>query len=274
MSVCHRCRQRSRLLDWTCTGLSRPRHRPFDISHHITIFEAIRRRHFARGILQEREPLMDPHELAIAALNQVAAHSSTHRRDLAAGKTASSPNATGVDMPNNATDDDAANGQESSQTLQGTDGMASKGRASHESQNNTIPGVQSASTTNSQTTAEGHALSTPPTSASDGFSSQSTNPEGQMSQLSQLIHLAAAQPPMTHTPAARPNLPIAPTAGQKRTADGQVKPTLSNSPPSPYGYHARGHSRNTSAVSISSTTSTKIGEVNTNKKNIISQTSY
>ncbi|KAH7411194.1 hypothetical protein BKA64DRAFT_569396 [Cadophora sp. MPI-SDFR-AT-0126] len=115
------------------------------------------------------------------------------------------------------------------------------------------------SSNNSQSTTDGHdTLSTPPTSTSDDFSSQSTNADGPLSQLSQLSQLAAAAEPLVSTSSTRSALTIAPTAGQKRTADGQVKP-LSASPNSP---KARGHSRNTSAVSnISSVGSSRIGEL-------------
>jgi hypothetical protein len=161
-----------------------------------------------------------------------------------------------VDMKNNAIEDSGISAQEPSQ---GTDAISSIIGGSQEYSNNSTLGLQSTSSNNSQSTAD---VSTPPTSTSDGFSSQSTNADGQLSQLSQLSQLAAAAQPMTDISAARPNLSIAPTAGHKRTADGQVKPTLFNSPTSPYGSKIRGHSRNTSAVSAASNVSSKIGEVN------------
>ena len=209
---------------------------------------------------------MDPHELAIAALNEVA-HSTSHRRHQFAGKVASprsSSNATGIDMSNNAIVDNVTGAQEPSQPLSGTELTMSQTALGQGYRNNTTSGVQSTSSDNSQSTTDGHeGVSTPPTSTSDGFSSQSTNQEGQMSQLSQLSQLAAAQQPLTSsTPATRPTLAIATTAGQKRTADGQVKSGASNSPPSP---HVHGHSRTTSAVStVSSTASSRIGEVGNN----------
>ncbi|KAH7355152.1 hypothetical protein BKA65DRAFT_394361 [Rhexocercosporidium sp. MPI-PUGE-AT-0058] len=115
------------------------------------------------------------------------------------------------------------------------------------------------SSNNSQSTTDGpDGVSTPPTSTSDGFSSQSTNADGPLSQLSQLSQLAAAAQPLISTSSTRPALNIAPTAGQKRTADGQIKPS-SASPNSP---NVRGHSRNTSAVSnVSSVASSRIGEL-------------
>ena len=188
---------------------------------------------------------MEPHELAIAALS--------HRRDLSAGPSkATGPNApTGIDSVEN------NNAQEPFQPSQGTETMASTNGESQEHPNNSTLGLQSTFSDNSQSTTDGHDASTPPTSTSDGFSSQSTNADGQLSQLSQLSQLAAAAQPMTNTSASRPNLSLAVTAGHKRTADGLFK-----SPTSPHGSKARGHSRNTSAVSTASTTSSKIGEVN------------
>jgi hypothetical protein len=129
--------------------------------------------------------------------------------------------------------------------------MSSVAGDSQEYANNVPPGLQSTSSNSSRD-------DTPPTSTSDGFSSQSTNPEGQLSQLSQLSQLAASAQPLTTTSAARPNLSIAPT-GMKRTADGQVKATPVTSPTSPHTSKIRRHSRNTSAAS---TASSKIGEVN------------
>jgi hypothetical protein len=209
---------------------------------------------------------MDPHELAIAALNEVA-HPSSHRRDKSAGKFASprsSPNATGIDMTNNAIVDNIAGAQEPSQQLPGTNRTMSQVERGQGYQHAATPGVQSTSSNNSQSMTDGNeGVSTPPTSTSDGFSSQSTNQEVQMSQLSQLSQLAAAQQPLTsNVPATRPNLAVATTAGQKRTADGQVKGGVLKSPTSP---QVRGHSRNTSTVSNVSATSSRIGEVGNSK---------
>jgi hypothetical protein len=213
------------------------------------------------GTFGQDGSLMDPHEVAIAALNQVA--QSPHRRQPSAGNVASSrsdPNATGVDMKNNAREENAAGAQEQSQHMVGSGGITSNAGGSQESQSSTAPALQSTSSNNSQSTADGHdGVSTPPTSTSDGFSSQGTTQDGQISQLSQLSQLAAAQQPMATPPAARPNIAVASTAGHKRTADGQVKPP---SPASPREFRVRGHSRTTSAVSnISSGTSSRIGEV-------------
>jgi len=195
---------------------------------------------------------MDAHELAIAALNEVA-NPSSHRRT---GKVASqSPTATGIDIEtDNAIVQNPAGALEPSQQTTGIDAM-----------NSTMGGLQddalqSTSSNNSQSTTDGHdTVSTPPTSNSDGFSSQSTNQDGQLSQLSQLSQLAAAQQPISNTFAARDPISINPTAGQKRTADGHVKDP---SPTSPARPRVRGHSRNTSSVSNISTSSSRIGEVN------------
>ncbi|KAG0646313.1 hypothetical protein D0Z07_8405 [Hyphodiscus hymeniophilus] len=191
---------------------------------------------------------MEPHELAIAALNQFANSSSRHRKSASATSDSSAP---ANRIQDNTMHQNPPEVQELAQQSQGTDAMSSTIGDSQEFTNNTTLGLQSAS--NSQSTVDG--LDTPPTSTSDGFSSQSTNPEGQLSQLSQL---AAAAEPMAN-PSSRPNLTIAPSIGLKRTADGQVKSTIL-SPTSPHRNSVRGHSRNTSAVSMSSTGS-KIGEV-------------
>jgi hypothetical protein len=198
---------------------------------------------------------MEPHELAIAALNTVA-HSSSHRRDLNPGKVADARYAGSdrLDMKNNVTDDSAAATQEPSQ---GTGAMSSAigGRDGYTRERV----LESPSSEGSQSSSDGQDVSTPPTS--NGFSSQSTNADG-LSQLSQLSQLAAAAQPMTNTSAARPTLSIAPTAGHKRTADGQVKIAKSDPPASPHRSKIHGHSRNTSTVSAVSNASSKIGEVN------------
>ena len=191
---------------------------------------------------------------------------SHRRRDLSvASPRSSAKDATGADM--NTIDDAAACAQEPSQQSQESDAFSLTVGGSQECPNHSTRGLQSTSSDHSQSTADGHEVSTPPTSTSDGFSSQSTNHEGQLSQLSQLSQLAAAAEPMTNTSAARPNLSIAPTSGLKRTADGQVKPSLFNSPTSPHRSKVQGHSRNTSAVSTASTASSKIGEVNKGPSN-------
>jgi hypothetical protein len=200
---------------------------------------------------------MDAHQLAIAALNEVT--QSSHRRDFP-GVAIPDPNATGAHSMNNAIDDNAVDSQEPSQVSSGTKGVMIHVGGSQESQYSTI---QATSSNNSQSTTDGHDAATPPTSTSDGFSSQSTNQDGQLSQLSQLSQLAAAQQPLKNISAARQTLPNGPTAGHKRTADGQVKPP---SPPSPQASNMRGHSRNTSAVSNVSVASSRLGEVNKNQR--------
>ena len=206
---------------------------------------------------------MDHHEPAIVALNEVA-HSTSHLRDPSPGKVASprsSSNATGIDRTNNPIVDSVAGVQERSQQFPESVRIMAHAERSQLTQNNKTSGEQSTLSDNSQSATDGHdGISTPPTSTSDGFSSQSTNPEGQVAQPSQLSQLAAAQEPITGSvPGTRPNLAIATTVGQKRTADGQVKPSSSISPTSPQSH---GHSRNISAVSnVSSAASSRIGEV-------------
>lgn len=98
-------------------------------------------------------------------------------------------------------------------------------------------------------------ISTPPTSASDEFSSQSTGHESQLSQLSQLSQVAAVQEHLNIV--GRPNLNLISTIGVKRSADGTAKHGTGRSPTSP---QTKGHSRNTSAVSAASGSS-RMGEV-------------
>lgn len=196
---------------------------------------------------------MDAHQLAIAALNE---SQSSHRRDPTA-VAIPHQNATGSYSMNNAIVKTTTESQDSLGEASGTAEVALNGEGSQDSHYSML---QSTSSNHSQSTTDEQDAATPPTSTSDGFSSQSTNQDGQLSQLSQLSQIAAAQQPMKNTSAARQSLPNGPTAGHKRTADGQVKPP---SPPSPHASVARGHSRNTSTVSnVSSVASSRIGEVN------------
>ncbi|TVY15749.1 hypothetical protein LARI1_G006979 [Lachnellula arida] len=204
---------------------------------------------------------MESHGLEIAALESVA-QSSGNGRDT---EPSSSRNA-GIDrqstMDHNTIVDNTANAQEPSQQLSRT-GMAVSAIGEGAEDTNATSGLPSTSSNNSQSTVDVQDASTPPTSISEGFSSQSTNQDAPMSQLSQLSQLAAAQQPLTSISAARPNTAIAPTAGLKRTADGQLKQAHSNSPPTPY---VRGHSRTTSGVSNASATSSRIGEISSELK--------
>lgn len=99
--------------------------------------------------------------------------------------------------------------------------------------------------------------STPPTS--DGFSSQS-----QESQLSQLSAIAAAQEPVNFN-GAEPtpsSFSTVPSAGQKRTASGMIKPSDTKSSTDPAAGSNGGHARSVSNISsASSLSSSKIGEV-------------
>lgn len=200
---------------------------------------------------------MEPHELAVAAL-QEAAQASSHITSSDQDKVASSrlsPDATGNDMEafltaNASNEDTITTHLQSARTetavapLQTSPDLANSTR-------------QSASSINSQSTIDGRDTgSTPPTSHSDGLSTQSTNQESQLSQLSQLA--AAQQPLLTETSPARPSLSIPPTVGQKRTADGEVKPFSLSSPQGP---KMHGHLRTTSGVSNVSSTTSRIGEV-------------
>ncbi|ETS83632.1 hypothetical protein PFICI_05508 [Pestalotiopsis fici W106-1] len=97
---------------------------------------------------------------------------------------------------------------------------------------------------------------TPPESdsgASSGPVHANGNGSSQESQLFQLSELAAAQEKMTEAAQSR-----------KRTADGAVKYTRDSMSTSPV--RASGHSRNTSTVSATSTTGSRIGELSAELK--------
>jgi hypothetical protein len=207
--------------------------------------------------------LMEPKERAIAALKQVA-QSAGHRDH--AGKIVFNAT-TGSDMITSPTHNAVVSKQfgahEGPHMISETDRYLAGKEEGLGYRNNATAGIlpSNNSDDNSQSTSENHGIATPPTSASEGFSSQSTNQDGSMCQLSQLSQLAAAQQPLA-SGTTRPKLAISPTAGQKRTADGQIKLARS-SPPS-----ARSHSRNVSAVSNISNSSNRIGEVRNVKHNL------
>lgn len=162
-----------------------------------------------------------------------------------------SPDATGNHIKS--MKDNTADGSESVQEVLSSREGEDVGQAG-DSQNrvHTGPSSNNSQATNPEVL---DGLTTPPTSTSDGFSSQGTGHESQLSQLSQLSHLAAVQEPLNVV--TRPTLSIVPSAGYKRTADGELKLETFKSPTSPY---VRGHSRNVSAISNASTSS-RIGEV-------------
>lgn len=196
---------------------------------------------------------MEPHELAMAALSQVAQSSRDGPSHRAPDEPPSRPS--GSRITNKSSVDKHARvplplgllSETGLATSQSGRGQESQGRDSTTTSNN------------SQSTNDGYgAASTPPTPSPDALSSQSTNAEGALSQLPQLSQLAAAQQPVNNASVTRNRQVVSSTAGQKRTADGEVKPGSSSSPELP---QIRGHSRNASAISNVSTASTKIGEV-------------
>ncbi|KAK0119656.1 hypothetical protein ONS95_011093 [Cadophora gregata] len=191
---------------------------------------------------------MEPHQLALAALDEVAHSISTAASHRDAGNVLRAAGDIQPSIKNKEiTKNRAAYTHEPSHSSAAAwENMSLSGKGHNSTSNTSLALKTTTSSNNSQSTTDGHdTVSTPPTSTSDEFSSQSTNADGPLSQLSQLSQLAAAAEPLLSTSSTRPALTIAPTAGQKRTADGQVKP-LSASPNSP---KARGHSRNTSALS-------------------------
>jgi hypothetical protein len=210
-------------------------------------------------ILRNFSRLMDPKQQAIAALQQVA-QSAGHRDHT--GKIAFNAT-TGSDMISSTTHNSVVSKQAhtdgQTQMMPETDRNwtgKEEGRE-HSTYATATNQPSSNSNDNSQSTSDSHGIATPPTSSSEGFSSQSTNQDGALSQLSQLSQLAAAQQPLAST-TTRPKLAISPTAGQKRTADGQIK--LAQSSPV-NTTKTRGHSRNVSTISNVSNTSSKIREV-------------
>ncbi|KAL5624691.1 hypothetical protein BROUX41_004751 [Berkeleyomyces rouxiae] len=96
-------------------------------------------------------------------------------------------------------------------------------------------------------------------SQSTGYTAPSDDIEGPQSQLLQLSHFAALQHKMAETTVVTPTATAAPSdpiisASRKRAADGSVKHDISSA-------RRLGHSRNTSSVSVSSASGTKIGEL-------------
>lgn len=180
---------------------------------------------------------MEPHELAIAALREFA--QSSYNRGASNLESLGSNATTGSGMNNNI----QSATYQTSPTLSDAEESVSQTKTGLEELSAAALGLVS----DTQSTDEQETASTPPTSTSDGFSSQSTNQEAQTSQLTQ-----PSQNGAVHTPMGSPPRPI---AGQKRTADGQMK-APSISPP-----RARGHSRNISTVSNASSATSRIGEV-------------
>ncbi|RFU23592.1 hypothetical protein B7463_g12746, partial [Scytalidium lignicola] len=214
---------------------------------------------------------MDPHDLAIAALDAVVAPSEESTgagRDQAAGNVAlersREDDATDGGMRRGMSSSEVEMKEQAENRSDGTnmqppvlesEGPENKAIVTKVHQTTTTTEIlatslQSTSSLNSQSTDLHDGTSTSPTS--EGFSSQSTNPDGPLSQLSQL---AAAQAPLsTNNPEGGSiSVVTTSTAGQKRTADGQVK-----TPISPNGIHFPTHSRN---ASNASSVASRLGEL-------------
>ncbi|KAI1801768.1 hypothetical protein F4811DRAFT_436459 [Daldinia bambusicola] len=140
----------------------------------------------------------------------------------------------------------------------------------HSSQSQTIPNSQSQSLNYSSNDSQDTTASndtdrvfTPPESDSEGSNGIRKNHDSsQESQLLQLSQLAAAQQRMSEVDGAA----IASAQSKKRMADGVIKHTRTSSSVSPV---RPGHSRNTSTVSITSTSS-RIGELSAELKTKLS----
>ncbi|RKF55428.1 hypothetical protein GcM3_201030 [Golovinomyces cichoracearum] len=182
---------------------------------------------------------MEPHELAIAALDQVARNSSSCNR-AESGRTSNE----GLNS--------SAGVHSSALVNSGNDVLMQRGGKEQESQGSSRIDLKITGSNPPSTDKESR-LSTPPSSNSDTISSQNVKSQGPQSHLSQLSNVAAAQEPLNNALAT----PL--TAGQKRTADGHVK---SESPNYSASISKTQHSRKISTVSNGSpANSTRIEEL-------------
>ncbi|RKF59723.1 hypothetical protein OnM2_057032 [Erysiphe neolycopersici] len=185
---------------------------------------------------------MEPHELAIAALNQFAQNTSDREK---AGS-----DSTNSESCNNKTDlhSKVFNSSEA-------DGSFQEYKKKEQEDQWGIRTELHSNGSNPSSTIEECRLSTPPTSTStsDIISSQDISSQDALSQKSHLPNSATVSEPSNHAL----NTPL--TAGQKRTADGHMKsesPTLSTL------ISTRNHNRKTSSSSnVSATNSTRIEEL-------------
>jgi hypothetical protein len=174
--------------------------------------------------------MMTAHDVAVAALNEVASHQRSESRvgDSAIPRSMGDGTATSIEAST----------------------YASKNAPIADiRESNASFGFQSSSSNNSQTTVPD--ATTPP--SSDGFSSQSQQSPSQPSQHSQPTATQLAHSRLGDT--AVLNSVVATSAGQKRTVDGYVKlsgssSSSSESPPvCPLSVHSRNVSSASSAVS-------------------------
>ncbi|TQS39245.1 hypothetical protein Golomagni_00229 [Golovinomyces magnicellulatus] len=169
---------------------------------------------------------MEPHELAIAALDQVARNSISCKR--------AESGRTGNEGLNS-----SAGVRSSPVVNSGNDVSMQQGGKDQENQGSYCIDLKIRGSNPPSTDKESR-LSTPPSSNSDTISSQNITSQGPQSQLSQLSNVAAAQEPLNNALAT----PL--TAGQKRTADGHVK---SESPNYSASISKTQHSRKISTLS-------------------------
>lgn len=171
--------------------------------------------------------MMSAHEVAVAALNEVASQSELRVGDSAIPRSMGDDTATSIQVP-----------ASSSNSVPSADIR----------EINASFGFQSSSSNNSQSTVPD--ATTPP--SSDGLSSQSQQSPSQPSQLSQPLQPSEAQPGQSRLADAALLMPVVATnAGQKRTLDGHVKASGSSSSSSaspPIGILSA-HSRNIGSVS-------------------------
>ncbi|KAI0442907.1 hypothetical protein F4803DRAFT_341814 [Xylaria telfairii] len=122
-------------------------------------------------------------------------------------------------------------------------------------------GIDSHATNSNSTSNDTDRVFTPPESDSEGSHRHgNSNSSSQESQLMHLSNLAALQQKIV---VSRDDADVNGAQSRKRMADGAVKHTRHHSSASPV---RMGHSRNTSTVSIASTTSSRIGELSAELK--------
>ena len=173
--------------------------------------------------------MMSAHDVAVAALNEVASHQHSESR---VGDSA---------IPRSMGDGTATSIEASTST-------SKNAPIADIRESNASFGFQSSSSNNSQTTVPD--VTTPP--SSDGFSSQSQQSPSQPSQHSQPTATQLAHSRLADTALLSPE--VATSAGQKRTLDGHVKLSGSSSsssaspPVGPLGVHSRNTSSASSAV--------------------------
>ncbi|KAI1128968.1 hypothetical protein F5Y10DRAFT_162956 [Nemania abortiva] len=159
------------------------------------------------------------------------------------------------DMSQLASNSAASRGHVASSSSRSHPVSGSQSHPFHDSSSN------SQATTSNSTSNDADRVFTPPESDSEGSNRHANdNASSQESQLMQLSNLAALQQKIV---VSRDDADLNGAQSRKRMADGIVKHTRHHSSTSPV---RMGHSRNTSTVSVASTTSSRIGELSAELK--------